>query len=43
VGGGKKYIKERGVEKTPVCSSIGINGILHEFVAKDVLQLTSSV
>ncbi|KAK7390131.1 hypothetical protein VNO78_25430 [Psophocarpus tetragonolobus] len=33
-----KIMKERGVEKTPGCSSIEINGIVHEFVARDVLH-----
>ncbi|KAG5060683.1 Pentatricopeptide repeat-containing protein, mitochondrial [Glycine max] len=34
----RKIMKERGVEKTPGCSSIEINGIVHEFVARDVLH-----
>ncbi|KAI3891331.1 hypothetical protein MKX03_008282 [Papaver bracteatum] len=29
----RKYMKERGVEKTPGCSSIEVNGFIHEFVA----------
>ncbi|CAJ1949778.1 unnamed protein product [Sphenostylis stenocarpa] len=37
----RKIMKERGVEKTPGCSSIEINGIVNEFVAKDVLHLQS--
>ncbi|RZC92956.1 hypothetical protein C5167_036202 [Papaver somniferum] len=28
-----KYMKEKGVEKTPGCSSIEVNGFIHEFVA----------
>ncbi|XP_014510917.1 pentatricopeptide repeat-containing protein At2g22410, mitochondrial isoform X1 [Vigna radiata var. radiata] len=34
----RNIMKERGVEKIPGCSSIEINGIVHEFVAKDVLH-----
>ncbi|XP_029127588.1 pentatricopeptide repeat-containing protein At2g22410, mitochondrial [Cajanus cajan] len=34
----RKLMKERGVEKTPGCSSIEINGIVHEFVARDALH-----
>jgi len=34
----RNIMKERGVEKTPGCSSIEINGIVQEFVAKDVLH-----
>ncbi|MCL7024689.1 hypothetical protein MKW94_023503 [Papaver nudicaule] len=29
----RKNMKERGVEKTPGCSSIEVNGFIHEFVA----------
>ncbi|KAI3960492.1 hypothetical protein MKW98_002991 [Papaver atlanticum] len=29
----RQDMKERGVEKTPGCSSIEVNGIIHEFVA----------
>ncbi|KAI3917219.1 hypothetical protein MKW92_001205 [Papaver armeniacum] len=29
----RKDMKERGVEKTPGCSSIEVNGFIHEFVA----------
>lgn len=31
----RKLMDERGVEKTPGCSSIEINGIVHEFVVRD--------
>ncbi|BAT77575.1 hypothetical protein VIGAN_02016200, partial [Vigna angularis var. angularis] len=34
----RNIMKKRGVEKIPGCSSIEINGIVHEFVAKDVLH-----
>jgi len=34
----RNIMKERGVEKTPGCSSIEINGIVQEFLAKDVLH-----
>ncbi|KAI3891199.1 hypothetical protein MKW98_007504 [Papaver atlanticum] len=30
-----KDMKERGVEKTPGCSSIEVNGFIHEFVASE--------
>ncbi|XP_027334790.1 pentatricopeptide repeat-containing protein At2g22410, mitochondrial [Abrus precatorius] len=33
-----KVMKERGVEKTPGCSSIEINGVVHEFMARDLLH-----
>ncbi|XP_027191731.1 pentatricopeptide repeat-containing protein At2g22410, mitochondrial [Cicer arietinum] len=31
----RKIMKERGVEKSPGCSSVEINGIVHEFVVRD--------
>ncbi|XP_061355908.1 pentatricopeptide repeat-containing protein At2g22410, mitochondrial [Gastrolobium bilobum] len=31
----RKIMKERGVEKTPGCSSIEVNGTVHEFVVRD--------
>ncbi|KAF7836754.1 pentatricopeptide repeat-containing protein [Senna tora] len=31
----RKLMKKRGVEKTPGCSSIEVNGIVHEFVVRD--------
>ena len=31
----RKMMKERGVDKTPGCSSVEINGIVHEFVVRD--------
>lgn len=31
----RKLMKNRGVEKTPGCSSIEVNGIVHEFVVRD--------
>lgn len=34
----RKLMRERGVDKTPGCSSIVINGIVHEFVVRDVLH-----
>ncbi|KAF9626518.1 hypothetical protein IFM89_034452, partial [Coptis chinensis] len=29
----RKIMKDRGVEKTPGCSSIDLNGLVHEFIA----------
>ncbi|XP_019447172.1 PREDICTED: pentatricopeptide repeat-containing protein At2g22410, mitochondrial [Lupinus angustifolius] len=31
----RKMMEDRGVEKTPGCSSIEINGIVHEFIVRD--------
>ncbi|XP_031256937.1 pentatricopeptide repeat-containing protein At2g22410, mitochondrial [Pistacia vera] len=31
----RKMMKERGVEKTPGCSSIEVNGIVYEFIVRD--------
>lgn len=31
----RKMMKERGVEKTPGCSSIEVNGLVYEFVVRD--------
>lgn len=31
----RKLMKERGVEKTPGCSSIEVNGIVYEFIVRD--------
>ncbi|KAJ7947545.1 Pentatricopeptide repeat-containing protein [Quillaja saponaria] len=31
----RKMMNERGVEKTPGCSSIEVNGIIHEFTVRD--------
>ncbi|KAF9626517.1 hypothetical protein IFM89_034451 [Coptis chinensis] len=33
----RKIMKDRGVEKTPGCSSIDLNGLVHEFIA-DILS-----
>ncbi|PON78859.1 Tetratricopeptide-like helical domain containing protein [Parasponia andersonii] len=34
----RKVMKERGVEKTPGCSSIEVNGIVYEFTVRDNLH-----
>ncbi|XLT25265.1 hypothetical protein HN873_056557 [Arachis hypogaea] len=39
----RKLMKERGVDKLPGCSSIEINGIVHEFVVKDALHPQSEM
>ncbi|XP_057741204.1 pentatricopeptide repeat-containing protein At2g22410, mitochondrial-like [Arachis stenosperma] len=39
----RKLMKERGVDKLPGCSSIEINGIVHEFVVKDALHPESEM
>ncbi|KAL2940955.1 hypothetical protein RDABS01_029305 [Bienertia sinuspersici] len=34
----RKMMKERGVDKTPGCSSIEVNGVVHEFTIRDKLH-----
>lgn len=34
----RKLMKERGVEKTPGCSSIEVNGVVYEFTVRDNLH-----
>ena len=31
----RELMRERGLDKTPGCSSIEVNGIVHEFVVSD--------
>lgn len=31
----RKMMTKRGVEKTPGCSSIEVNGVVHEFIVRD--------
>lgn len=31
----RKLMRQRGVEKTPGCSSIEVNGIVYEFIVRD--------
>ncbi|KAL8518562.1 hypothetical protein ACS0TY_009791 [Phlomoides rotata] len=35
----RKMMKRRGVEKTPGCSSVEINGVVHEFIAGEKTHL----
>ncbi|KAL3641410.1 hypothetical protein CASFOL_016378 [Castilleja foliolosa] len=37
----RKMMRERGVDKTPGCSSIEINGNVHEFIVRDKSHLQS--
>ncbi|XP_030477737.2 pentatricopeptide repeat-containing protein At2g22410, mitochondrial isoform X1 [Cannabis sativa] len=39
----RKMMKDRGVEKTPGCSSIEVNGIVHEFTVGDNLHPQSKL
>ncbi|KAK7260213.1 hypothetical protein RIF29_26069 [Crotalaria pallida] len=39
----RKLMEERGVEKTPGCSLVEINGIVHEFIVRDASHTQSGL